>query len=393
MAAAILLAGCSKEEITSNMSDGANLIATPTNGNARLGAAGNQPSVKFKNNRIIIGLNNTKTDEDVPLDAILEDGGGSVVLTNNETTPPTVFELPLENTNGNGNQKYRTPQFEMGAEMEYELFDIEIRGADGAYLWGASIFVLPEGRVVENDPDLARARLKQVNSNNGEEVKLVLVAMDDPTVQISMVKFVPDPVSEDPTDPTSFTQAETLLLDRAHINENLGLSRWIKKYPKEDSYSGYLSGSAQLLTAETYDVDFLSGETNAHIMKKYLVEVNESGESSISLSDEPEVLGARFASATYGETWELEVAIADLGDWVEEVKYVFDPSEGSSPLVSEVVLQLTRTEGNLRVFTSSNVLFYENPIDQDLEGIVYLIGNGGIRTSDKKLRVRAVFKD
>jgi hypothetical protein len=128
-------------------------------------------------------------------------------------------------------------------------------------------------------------------------------------------------------------------------------------------------------------------------MKKYLVEVNESGESSISLSDEPEVLGARFASATYGETWELEVAIADLGDWVEEVKYVFDPSEGSSPLVSEVVLQLTRTEGNLRVFTSSNVLFYENPIDQDLEGIVYLIGNGGIRTSDKKLRVRAVFKD
>jgi len=370
-AVALLLAGCSKQEITENISDGTSLVATPTNGLARLGRAGNQPSVKFKNNRIVIGLNNTKTDEEVPLDELLADGGGTVVLTNNETTPPTIIQLPLTN-NGNENQRYRTPQFELSATMENELFDIEIQGADGSYLWGASIFMREDGKAVENDPELARARVKEVN--NPEELKLVLVTMDDPTEQISKVKFVPSPAFENPDDPTVLTQGETVVLNKSHVNTNIGLARWTGRTGRGSS--AHLDGETFLLSNNTYGVPFLTEETNAQIIGKYSVSVDLSGETSIVLSDEPEILGSRLGSTSFGEQWQLEIAIADLGDWVETVNYVFTAGEGPSPLVAELPMQLTRTEGNLRVYTSAKFSFNGNPTGFNYGGIVYQFGTG-----------------
>ncbi len=388
-AAALLLAGCSKEELTNNMSDGASLVATPTNGNARLGRAGDQPSVKFKNNRIVIGLNNSKTEEDVPLDAILEDGGGSVVLTNTETTPHTVLELSLSNTNENENQRYRTPQFEMAESFEYGLFDIEIRDAQGEYLWGASIFVLADGKAVENNPIVKRTglvgRWDFDDSGAQDNSRLVVVLGDDPTQQVADVKFLQNPVSENPDDPTAVVEFEPVTLEQTHFNPALGISRWIGR-----DWSGNgptnVSGAIYLNSSNIYDVDFLAGETNAQIVGKYNVDVNELGEVSSEISDEPEILGSRIETASFGESWKMEVAVADLGDWAESARFVLEEIDGSNVGNVEIPLELTRVEGNLRVFTYSGVILNLNPDGGELEGTLHFAkgprrGRGRLRAA------------
>ena len=383
-AVALLFAGCSKEEITENVSEGGSLVATPTNGLARLGRASNQPSVKFKNSRIVIGLNNTKTDEDVPLDAILAEGGGSLVLIDNETTPPTVIELPLENTNGNENQRYRTPQFELPSELEFDLFDIEIRGADGVYLWGASIFVREDGRAVENNPVLAKFRRTHLRNSISasyedvivEQIQLRLVIADDPTEQVQSVMFKLAPVSEDPTDPNSpVTEFEPVEFERTHVNQNIGRSRWIGRQLVRETTR--MQGALLTLAGPgSYGVNFLDEVANREIVDQYNLDENEDGTVTFSLSDEPVILGSRLGSTSFGEQWQLEIAIADLGDWVETVNYVFEPGEGPAPLVSELPMQLTRTEGNLRVYTSPKFSFNGNPTGNNVGGIVYLYGTG-----------------
>jgi hypothetical protein len=381
-AAALLLAGCSKQEISESISEGGSLVATPTNGLARLGRAGDQPSVKFKNSRIVIGLNNTKTDEDVALDAILAEGGGSLVLIDNETTPPTVIELPLTNNNGNENQRYRTPQFELSSEVEFDLFDIEIKGADGSYLWGASIFVREDGRAVENNPVLARFRVGNGGGTANEECWDVfkIIVADDPTNTVASIKYVTEAGFGNPDDPTALTEGNSFTLNKTHENPNIGRSRWKACKPENEGVN--LNGSAYLLSDQSYDVPFLSPESNARIIAKYNVLVND-GEATQVLSDEPVVLGSRLASTSFGEQWQLEIAIADLGDWVETVNYVFEPGEGPAPLVSELPMQLTRTEGNLRVYTSPKFSFNGNPTGLNYNGIVYMFGFGTRQTASQ----------
>lgn len=379
-AAAVLLAGCSKEEITENVSEGGSLVATPTNGNARLGAAGNQPSVKFKNSRIVIGLNNTKTDEDVPLDFLLADGGGTMVLTDNETTPPTVIELPLTNNNGNENQRYRTPQFELPSDLEFDLFDIEIKGPDGSYLWGASIFIREDGRAVENNPVLARFggrwNFDDAVGQDQSNARFVAVLADDPTEQVQSVMLKLASVSEDPTDPNSpVTEFEPIVMERTHVNQNIGRSRWIGRQLVRETTR--MQGALLTLAGPgSYGVDFLDEVDNREIFAQYTLDENEDGTVSSSLSDEPVILGSRLGSTSFGEQWQLEIAIADLGNWVETVNYVFEPGEGPAPLVSELPMQLTRTEGNLRVYTSPKFSFNGNPTGNNVGGIVYLYGTG-----------------
>ena len=384
-AAALLLAGCSKEQITENISDTGSLLATPTNGNARLGRPGNQPSVKFKNGRIIIRLNDTKTDEEIPLDEFLADGSGSVVLTDNETTPPTVIELPLTNNNGNENQRYRTPQFELSSELEFDLFNIEIKGVDGAYLWGASIFIREDGTAVENDPVLAKVRRRGPALQEGEGANgktLVVVVGDDPTEEVAQVMFEPAPILEDPTDPNStvISEFESSELEKTHVNQNIGRSRWITFRDLDLSGSGGpgvgLKGSLNLQGGSSYNVDFLDEKSNRVIIDRYNIDEDEEGTFTSTLSDEPEILGSRLGSTSFGEQWQLEIAVADLGDWVETVNYVFTPGEGPSPLVSELPMQLTRTEGNLRIYTSAKFSFNGNPTGFNVGGIVYLFGTG-----------------
>lgn len=376
-AVALLFAGCSKEEITENVSEGGSLVATPTNGLARLGRAGNQPSVKFKNSRIVIGLNNTKTDEDVPLDAILAEGGGSLVLIDNETTPPTVIELPLENTNGNENQRYRTPQFELPSELEFDLFDIEIRGADGVYLWGASIFVREDGRAVENNPVLARFRVRNCGETAHAECWDVfkMALADDPTSSVSSVKLISGPVYPNPDDPTFAVVPEPIYLEKTHVNQNIGRSRWIGRQLVRETTR--MQGALLTLAGPgSYGVNFLDEVANREIVDQYNLDENEDGTVTFSLSDEPVILGSRLGSTSFGEQWQLEIAVADLGDWVETVNYVFEPGEGPAPLVAELPMQLTRTEGNLRVYTSPKFSFNGNPTGNNVGGIVYLFGTG-----------------
>ncbi|MGB0917360.1 MAG: hypothetical protein ACPGU4_07200 [Flavobacteriales bacterium] len=394
-AATLLLAGCSKEELTENISDGASVVATPTNGSARLGRPGNQPTVKFKNDRIIIRLNDTKTEEEIPLDALLEENLGQVVLTNNETTPPTVLEFPLTKNSENENQRYRTPQFELSEEMKNELFNIEIQDAEGTYLWGASIFVREDGKAVENNPVIARTGLvgrwsfDDATTQNNPTGKLAIIVGDDPTQQVANVEFLQAPVFENPDDSTTIvTEYERATLQQTHFNPAIGYSRW-KSEGWNATAPADMSGVIYLKGATNYDVDFLASETNVRVIGKYNLTVNEDGETIQTLSDEPEILGARITSTTFGETWKMEFAFADLGDWVESVNYVIDGLDGSDVEKFEIPLKLEKANGNLRVYSYSGVIYPLIPDGGDLTGTVVFSNRTGRRVEILKAEYRA----
>jgi hypothetical protein len=390
-AAALLLAGCSKEQLTENISESGSLVATPTNGSARLGRPGNQPTVKFKNDRIIIRLNDTKTEEEIPLDALLKDNSGRVVLTNNETTPPTVLEFPLTKNSENENQRYKTPRFEISETMESELFNIEIQDADGSYLWAASIFVREDGKAVENNPVVARTGLVgqwSFDDQPGQDDSGVMsvIVGDDPTQKVAQVKFIQAPIFEDPTDPASGTEFEPIVLRQTHFNPAIGYSRW-KGGAWNEVTGANLSGIISLKGGGNYDVDFLAGETNARIIRKYNLTSNEDRETTQTLVDEPEILGSRIESSTFGETWKMEVAVADLGDWIETVNFVLKSVDGSDAEGVEFPLELSHVDGNLKVYTYSGVVLGLKPEGGNLEGTVYFAK--GIR--NKQLRLKAVY--
>ena len=369
-AAALLLAGCSKEELTESISDGASAVATRAN--ARPGDNDNAPTIRFTNNRIVIGINNTKQTQNEPLSALLNAPNGSVTVVLSGTTPPTTFELPLERV---GNSKFfRTPQSDVELNLQFELVDLFIDDWQGESLYSANVFVYPSGRTVQQDPHVGRIRTRSV-TNFDSAHELTLVVNDDPSSDVAEVRFVQEPFFEDPTDPTTVTEFEPVVLQKTHFNQALGLSRWT------GIGTSNTSGSLYLNSGNSYDVDFLSEEANARIIAKYNVSQNEDGSLNADLSDEPELLGTRLGSTSFGEQWQLEIAIADLGDWVETVNYVFEPGEGPAPFVSELPMQLTRTDGNLRVYTSGKFSFNGNPIGNDVGGIVYIFGSGNRGTA------------
>ena len=270
---------------------------------------------------------------------------------------------------------------ELSSELEFDLFNIEIQGADGSYLWGASIFVREDGKAVENNPVVAKLRRTHLQNSisasyeNVIEEQLRLVIADDPTEQVQSVMFKLASVSEDPTDPNSpVTEFEPIELERTHVNQNIGRSRWIGRQLLRETTR--LRGMLTMSGPDSYGLDFLDEKSNRVIIDKYNIDENEDGTVSSSLSDEPEILGSRLGSTSFGEQWQLEIAVADLGDWVETVNYVFTPGEGPSPLVSELPMQLTRTEGNLRIYTSAKFSFNGNPTGFNVGGIVYLFGTG-----------------
>ena len=393
-AAALLLAGCSKEELTENVAEGVSSVATSTNGNARFGNPNNQPGVWFQENQGRMILQVPPRWTHVAITATMRMSGASTSGNNDDPNENMddfeTIEAPLTRLGNSRIYRSERDKFVFGETVYFSLVDVTLTADTYVDEWEGEtlemqMFLYPSGRPVVQAPRLLRFRknhgvpfdVPDAEFDATDAFRIVIA--DDPAQAVSQVKFVSEAIYGNPDDPTAVTYPEPTYFEKTHENQNLGLSRWI------GSSSGL--GSLYLNGSNNYDVAFLSDEAKPEIIAKYNVTVNGNGQVSSELSDEPEVLGSRLGSTSFGEQWQLEIAIADLGDWVETVNYVFTPGEGPAPLVAELPLHLTRTEGNLRVYTSGKFSFNGNPLGNEVGGIVYLFGSGtrgtAVRTNSR----------
>lgn len=403
-AAALLLAGCTKEELTENVSEGTSNVATQTN--ARFGNPEGIPAIWFNQNngRMFLRVpprwthvalsasakNYSLNGNEDPNDGTFVDEDGDGVFDYQE------WSAELGRVGNSRIYRSGQNQFVFGQTAYFSLVDVTLTAntfiddwqGESTYL---KLFLYPSGRTVEQDPKVARIRTRSVTNSDSAHEMAVIVA-DDPTQDVASVVFRSE-LPTDPTDPTSERTVETVALGQTHFNQALGLSRWVGQLGCQGFYNPQTGEwvceddcpfddvearpRVMLKSSTSYNVDFLSEEENKTIVAVYGREhCDDENDINLEPSDEPEILGSRLGSTSFGEQWQLEIAIADLGDWVETVNYVFTPGEGPAPLVSELPMELTRTEGNLRVYTSPKFSFNGNPTGNNVGGIVYLFGTG-----------------
>lgn len=397
-AAALLLAGCSKEELTENVLEGTSSVATQTN--ARFGNPDATPEVWFNQNNGTMFMRVPPRWTHVAISASVRTlrAPGSVNddVLNDSSDDYEVIEAPLTRIGNSRIYRSGQNQFVFGQTSYFSLVDVTLTAntfiddwqGESTYL---KLFLYPSGRTVEQDPKVARIRTRSVTNSDSAHEMVVIVA-DDPTQDVASVVFRSE-LPADPNDPTSERTVETVALGQTHFNQALGLSRWVGQLGCQGFYNPQTGEwvceddcpfddvearpRVMLKSSTSYNVDFLSEEENKTIVAVYGGGgCDDENDINLEPSDEPEILGSRLGSTSFGEQWQLEIAIADVGDWVKKVNYVFEPGEGPAPLVAELPMQLTRTEGNLRVYTSPKFSFNGNPTGNNVGGIVYLFGTG-----------------
>lgn len=239
-AAAFLLAGCSKDELTENAAEGVSSIATPTNSHARLGNPDNQPDVWFNENqgRMLVKYNGIGTlpRDCRPTGRIVYSIAGGEDPDGNATEETIVMEADLQRI-GNSNL-FRSAQnaFNFAPEVYFSMVDLTIDwNFDDSFpqdesRYEAKLFLYPSGRTVEQDPKIFLRRFhiqETIDAQlDAEIVELAIVIADDPAQEVAQVKFVPNPVYPNPDDPTYAVYPEPSYLEKTHENQNLGLSRW-----------------------------------------------------------------------------------------------------------------------------------------------------------------------
>lgn len=385
-AAALLLAGCSKEEITENISEGTSSVATPVNGNARFGNQDNLPDVSLNthNGKVSVKLKGKDSPPSLNVLVAGEEAENEGAL----------------NRLGNSKNYTTANNFIDGQSMYFSLVDVTLTSphfiddwqGETAYL---SLFVYPNGRPVVQAPKAIFRRWHVQETITGEwdetiTEELRITVADDPAQAVAQVKLVPEPIYGNPDDPTDVFIPETVFFEKTHENQNLGLSRWIgRQIVREVSRQR----ASLLMRSEpgTYAVDFLDEEDSRAIVAKYSIEEDEDGTITTTLSDEPEILGGQAVSTTFGETWKLEVAVADLGDWAQTANFALEGVESPDGEEVKLSMELTRVEGNLRVFSYSGVILNLSPDDGELIGTMFLNGQG--YEGKERLVVKALLQD
>ena len=279
-AAALLLAGCSKEELTENVAEGVSAVAAPTSQQKNRGGRSQmRTEVWFNQNngRMLVRLpGNGQTLTDVTanvrnyaISGQEDPNSGNLV----DVDGDGVFDYQEWNVELGrvGNSRiYRTEpqsQFVFGQEMYFSLVDVTLTAntfiddwqGETAYL---QLFVYPSGRTAEQDPKVARIRTRSVTNSDSAHEMAVIVS-DDPSQDVASVKFVPDPIYGNPDDPTQVSYPEPIILGKTHFNQALGLSRWTGFIDFDvsgtASGTGVISGDLYLLDNGGSTITVISG--------------------------------------------------------------------------------------------------------------------------------------
>jgi hypothetical protein len=266
-AAALLLAGCSKEELTENVSEGTSSVATPAN--ARFGNQDAMPEVWFNQNngRMLLRVpprwthvaltasvkNYSLNGNEDPNDGTFVDEDGDGIFDYQE------WSAELGRV---GNSRiYRSGQdeFVFGTSTYFSLVDVTLTAntfiddwqGETAYM---QLFVYPSGRTVEQDPKVMRVLTGRWDGNyqDGARIQFNVVLADDPAQEVASVKFVADPIYGNPDDPTQVSYPEPIILGKTHFNQALGLSRWTGFIDLDVSGSGTGTG---VISGDLYLID------------------------------------------------------------------------------------------------------------------------------------------
>ncbi len=263
---ALLLVGCSKDELTENVSEGVSSVATPTNGHARLGNTDAMPEIWFNQNqgRMVVQFSarGVLPQNCRPSARISYTIAGGEDPDGNPMEETVVMEAELLRV---GNSRiYRSAQneFVFGQTDHFSLVDVKIdwNAADGTLQEESRIetqlFLYPSGRTVEQDPKVVRLRRFHVQDQIVAEWdatltdELRLIVADDPAQQVAQVKFVPEPIYPYADDPTYAVYPEPSYLEKSHENTNLGLSRWTGSVRGGAGSTGSLEGTIYMIAAD-----------------------------------------------------------------------------------------------------------------------------------------------
>lgn len=237
-ASALLMASCSKEELTENVADGVSSVATPTNGHARLGNPDAIPEIWFNQNqgRMVIQFSGRGVlpQNCRPTGRISYTIPGGVDPDGNEIEETVVVEAELIQVGNSNIYRSGRDRFLFGQTDHFSILDVTIDAETYVEEWGGEtldlqMFLYPSGRTVEQDPKIFLRRFHfqdQITAEWEATVELAIVIADDPAQQVKQVKFVPNPVYPNPDDPTYAVYLEPSYLVKTHENANLGLSRW-----------------------------------------------------------------------------------------------------------------------------------------------------------------------
>ena len=379
-ATALLFAGCSKEELVEETipSEGVSSIAAAP-GQQKAFNNPDAPRIWFNNNQGRMVLRLGGPIGNLPTDCRPK---GSISFRATEGSDVQTLEAPLCRI---GNSRfYRSARntFEFSEEDFFSLVDFKVD-------WNAvdntpqevsgSLFLYPSGRTVAQNPRLARLRvgpaLQTGTSANGKNWRMIIA--DDPTQTVSSVSVKAATTVDEDGQVINGEDLPAFDLEQTHFNQNLGLTRFVGRQLNAEVSGNY---EVSLNGTGTYDVDFLDEETNAVILSKYIIAdvSNETvGVVASTQVDEPEFLGTRLGSRT-GEAWTYEVAIADLGEWVESttVAITYSDPKGFNTYESQFDMQLVRTEGNLKVFRAEGLLLEGLEFGTDVQALVSGFGRG-----------------
>lgn len=368
---ALIIGGCSKEEIVEETipSDGVSTVATNSNGVKNTNTDG--PEIWFQENQGRMMMRLSGPIGTLPTDC--RPTGRINFRDASDVIAEPAAQGSLCRLGNSRNYRTESNTFNFSEEDYFSLVDFRVdwnSADDTPQEVSGSLFLYPSGRTVAQDPQPVKGLIGGWTFDDGaaqdQSRALTITIADDPTQEVASVQFK----SEDGSSS----------LEQTHFNQALGLSRWSGPGRGGSGASGRFEGDVYLLSSNPYDVDFIGGETNAQIIGKYSVDGESNGPAAIAEIDEPEFLGAALRSKS-GDFWTYQIAIADLGEWVESAKLTFPEQEGVYPTQNEFDMKLVRTEANLKVFEVNGIRFEGLEDGTEVQAAVTGFGKGTRNTT------------
>ena len=228
---------------------------------------------------VVMGLNTTKKDPDVPLDALLESTensnnnniktfqfpafeykgdltfevieanisfklkDGDVIVKDKSTI--SIFGSDITVSGGNmefgDNSSFKLPEgssIVMNSEKTETNFAILLDGSTNrpSIQVTEDYFVLPNGKSVEQNPEAVKVRFPKKNDQAGY---MVIVVAGDPNQEIETVTYKPIPVPN-PNNPDDVKELPLITFHLTHYNQKNGIQRFVcdEEFANKDILSG-----------------------------------------------------------------------------------------------------------------------------------------------------------
>jgi hypothetical protein len=373
-AVSLLAMGCSKEEMEESVTEGVSALAVPVSQqkNGGTGSSHVWNELWFNHNQGRMWVNAKG-----PINRLPQNCNPSVRVVfgaqgSDDPNEVTVMQADLCRVGNSRNYRSAANSFNFSDSDFFSLVDVQCNwnASDGTpQEYAAQLFLYPSGRTVVQDPKVMRVR-EQENGN------MIVTVADDPAEQIAFIEYR--------------KCSESIMLEKTHVNQALGISRWACQDAclAQESPSIYCGQTAHFRLNQGYEFDYFEGDEllnrtridvlpGGRIYRSYTIgQTDGPGPVAFEESQDPVIIGSRLASSNNGGTYNLTVAVAELGDALQTVRCTFGESDGPAPIGDTFQMELVgEGAGGLKVYEVRGVRFNGNPAGSEYE-IFYQLGTG-----------------